>query len=504
VTIIETVQDSWQALIQAEQQGAPLAVLEQMYDHYLLLADATQRDDKAEHAPWLGRPIGHRSPPLTGQGRKRASRSTTTDDSSRLSPQSPELEREAPMQHTEHEDQQSAVAPADPQSQPLPPPALVQQVESDDPEQIFLRAVAEIDTQPLTLPRKRVKLFWQTVLELLVCLEIVGSLVGLVYGILTYPHTLVILYATESSASLTATLAVLTRPLAPVTLSRSATAPTTGHGHQEARAASGILTFYNGTFAPQAIPVGTVVTGADGVKVATLAALTVPAAQPPQFATASVAAVALTAGNSTNIAAGDIDTALSSALLAKNLSAFTGGRDARSYQAVASHDLILLTSTVNDTLAQAFPTAFPLQPGEQVLPTQCHSTTTANPAVNAEATSVTVTMVKTCSAVAYDRQQVAQQATAAFSSTRPAASYHTVGRVQTTVQRVSPFSVTISGRWVYTFSPDYEQVLAEHIAGDSPAKAQAYLLKTGVISYATIPSPLPPDAMYINFVVLVG
>jgi hypothetical protein len=375
----------------------------------------------------------------------------------------------------------------------------------DDPEQIFLRAVAEIDTQPLTLPKKqRVKLFWQTVLELLACLLTVGSLFGLICQIVTYPHILVILYAKEHPASITTTLAVPTRPLAPVTLSRSATASTTGHGHQEARAARGLLTFYNGSFAPQTIPVGTVVTGADGVKVATLAALTVPAAQPPQFATASVAAVALTAGIASNIAAGDITTALSSALLAKNLSAFRGGRDARSYQAVASHDLILLTSTVNDTLTQAFPAAFPLQPGEQALPTQCHTTTTANPAVNAEATSVTVTMVKTCSAVAYDRQQVAQQATAAFSSTRPAASYHTVGRVQTTVQRLSPFSVTISGRWVYVFSPDYQQFLAEHIAGDSPAQAQAYLLRTGAVSFASIPSTLPPDAMYINFVVLVG
>jgi hypothetical protein len=66
-----------------------------------------------------------------------------------------------------------------------------------------------------------------------------------------------------------------------------------------------------------------------------------------------------------------------------------------------------------------------------------------------------------------------------------------------------PLFVVISGKWAYTFSPDYEQLLAQQIQGDTPAKARASLLKTGVISYASVPETLPP-AMYINFLVLVG
>src|SRR5689334_5188809 len=101
------------------------------------------------------------------------------------------------MQHAEHEDEQPLVLPTALCSNPLQPVALPQPDESDDPEQIFVRAIAEIETQPLTLPKKRVNLFWQNVFEILVCLEIVGSLIGLVYQIITYPHTLVILYAKE-------------------------------------------------------------------------------------------------------------------------------------------------------------------------------------------------------------------------------------------------------------------------------------------------------------------
>jgi hypothetical protein len=116
---------------------------------------------------------------------------------------------------------------------------------------------------------------------------------------------------------------------------------------------------------------------------------------------------------------------------------------------------------------------------------------------------VTVRTSKTCSAVAYSQDELTREATAAFTQTKPAANYHIVGSVQTTLHSVSPVSVTISGKWAYTFSPDYEQLLAQSIAGDSPAKARKVLLRTGVISYVSIPSTLPP-ALYINFVVLEG
>jgi hypothetical protein len=405
------------------------------------------------------------------------------------------------MQKIEH-DEQHPVPPADPVSQPMPNVPLTQEEDDDDPEHIFLRAVAEIDTQPL--PRKSEPFTLGDVLEIAFLVAVLlFALLGSVYLAITYPHTLVVLFTKARPASITTTLDIPTRTVASVTITRSATTSTTGTGHQDARAASGILTFYNGTASQQTIAGGTVITGNDGVQVRTDQAVTLPAANPPSFGQATMTATTLQAGSRGNIPAFAMNGTVSGSVFVKNLSAFTGGRDTRDYQAVALQDLLKLTSTLNTTLTQAFTTAFPLQQGEQAIPTNCHSTTKSNHQVGEEAQSVTLTAAKTCSAVAYHRDALTRAATAAFTQTRPAANYHIVGSVETTLKSVTPLTVALSGKWAYTFSQDYEQLLAQRIAGDSPAKARASLLKTGVISYASIPNTLPA-AMYINFLVLVG
>jgi hypothetical protein len=208
-------------------------------------------------------------------------------------------------------------------------------------------------------------------------------------------------------------------------------------------------------------------------------------------------------GSAGNIAAYDVSLALSSSLTVKNLSAFTGGRDARTFKAVAAHDLTSLTTTVNTTLSQAFPNAFSLQPGEAAIVTHCTTKATPNHQAGEEAQTVTLTVSKTCSAVAYNQSQLTRAATAAFTRTRPGATYHIVGDVQTTVQHLSPFTMTLRGKWAFTFSQGYQDYLAQHIQGDDPAKARAYLLNTGVISYASVPNTLA-SADYIDFFVLVG
>lgn len=249
-------------------------------------------------------------------------------------------------------------------------------------------------------------------------------------------------------------------------------------------------------------------TGRDGVKVTTTQAITIPAADPtanpPQYVgVATISAQALLAGAAGNIAPEDIDTTYSNGVSVKNTNPFQYGRDARDYTAVVKRDLSSLTTTVKQTVTQAFTTAFIVRQGEEAIPTTCHTTATPDHQIGDEARSVTLTIVKTCSAVAYNRQQLDRLATAAFTQTRPTATYHMVGSVQTTLQSVSPFIVALSGKWAYTFSQDYEQLLAQGIQGESPAKANAYLLKTGVISYASIPATLP-SAEYITFLVLVG
>jgi hypothetical protein len=405
----------------------------------------------------------------------------------------------------ENEEKQPLAPAADPtNSHPLHPVSLVQGNENDDPDEIFLNAVAEIDTQPLIKVKKPLVIQFTDILQLFFCSSlIVCAVIGILYQAITYPHTLVVLFTQARPAQITTTLDVPTRTLAPVTLTRSLTVPTTGHGHQDATQATGTVVFYNGSATPQYVPSGSVFTGNDGVKITTVQSITVPAANLPAIGSMLVQAVALRPGSQGNIAAFDVNSALSPVLKGRNETPFTNGKDARDFHAVAQTDLDRETAQVTHTLFTAFQTAFPVRPGEQAQPTTCHTTTTADHALGQEALTVTVKMVKTCSAVAYNSQQLESLATRAFTRTKPAASYHLVGSVQTTLQSVSPLSVAMSGKWAYTFSPDYQQRLAQQIQGDTPAKARASLLKTGVISYASVPETLPP-AMYITFLVLVG
>ena len=372
----------------------------------------------------------------------------------------------------------------------------------EEADEIFRLAEAELQPMLEQLRRWRRKDLMYGLAEFLCFCIFLFSLGGIVWQCITYPHTLVVLYTKAIPFSTTATLALPTRTLAPVTLTRSATKATTGTGHQDAARATGTLTFYNGLSTVQTVQ-ATVLTGRDGVQVTVARPVAIPAATPPQFGETSVPVAATNPGAAGNIAAYDVSLALSSSLTVKNLSAFTGGRDARTFTAVAAKDIAVVTATVNGTVTRAFPTAFPLRPGEAAITTHCTTTTTPDHQAGEEAQSVTLTISKTCAAVAYSQRELTRAATAAFTKTRPGVSYHIVGDVQTTFQNVSPVTVTLSGKWAFTFSQSYQDSLAEQIQGDTPAKARAYLLKTGVISYASIPNTLA-SADYINFFVLVG
>ena len=412
------------------------------------------------------------------------------------------LESEATMQRIEN--QENDTKRRKPYHAPLPEDEHngSQVLTQKEAEEIFAQAVAELDTQPLLKTGARVTI--GDILELSFDLAVVlFFLLGSIYLAITYPHTLIILYTKAIPAHLTATLDVPTRAVAPVTLTRSATAPTTGTGHQDASAATGVVTFYNGLSIIQSVPSGTVFTGRDGERITTDQTANIPPNAPPEDGYVTVIAHALTLGMRGNIAAHDVALALSSSLTVKNLTPFTGGRNARTFRAVAAKDLQTLTVTLNETVAQAFLTAFPLQPGEAAIPTNCMTKATPTHYIGEEAQSVTLTIAKTCSAVAYHQSELTRAASAAFTQAQPGKPYHVVGSIETTVQQVSPLTVTITGKWAYTFTPAYEQLLAQHIQGDSPAKAQAYLLNTGVISYASIPNTLA-SADYINFLVLVG
>ncbi len=68
-----------------------------------------------------------------------------------------------------------------------------------------------------------------------------------VYLLFNQPTATVAIIPMSQTVTLSGTLQ-LGRVLAPITLSQARTIPTTGKGHQDARQASGTVTFYNGLF----------------------------------------------------------------------------------------------------------------------------------------------------------------------------------------------------------------------------------------------------------------
>src|SRR5258708_3233397 len=199
-----------------------------------------------------------------------------------------------------------------------------------------------------------------------------------------------------------------TRFFHPITLSQAQTAPTTGIGHENARAATGTVTFYNGLFTAQLIPQGTVFTGSDGVQVATDADVSIPAANPPMFAIASVFAHALLSGTSGNITAGDINTTISNGILVRNLGAFYGGQNATNYHTVTREDITTFSNQLKNVLLNTANRLFgkQLQRGEVLTTPQCNPMVTANRQVGQEATQVQVTVKETCKASAYSLDRI--------------------------------------------------------------------------------------------------
>src|SRR5260370_38251231 len=125
--------------------------------------------------------------------------------------------------------------------------------------------------QPLTKTQardeqtsKHVGLFMMSLL-LFLCL---ASIALQLHFILNSPIATIILIPKSQTLSLTAT-AQLGRLLSPTTLSQEKTVPTTGHGHQDAKAATRTFTFYNGSNTPQTINPGTVFPGTDGIQLQT-------------------------------------------------------------------------------------------------------------------------------------------------------------------------------------------------------------------------------------------
>src|SRR6266849_1555466 len=188
--------------------------------------------------------------------------------------------------------------------------------------------------------------------------------------------------------------------LAPVTKTIKVTAIATGKQYIPATTATGTITFYNGAIYSQIIPFGTVLKGADGIKVVTDEQAVIPPAvqtTPPTYGQVSVAAHALISGEGGNIQTGDINEACCvTSVIAQN-TLFHGGRDAYTYTSLSDQDIKNTTAPLLPTLqSQTLSTL----PNPQLNPT-CTTVTTSTPSVGKETVNAVLRITETCKALSY-------------------------------------------------------------------------------------------------------
>ncbi|MGZ3627655.1 MAG: baseplate J/gp47 family protein [Ktedonobacteraceae bacterium] len=317
----------------------------------------------------------------------------------------------------------------------------------------------------------------------------------------------------------------LGRVLSPLTISQAQLTQATGKGHQEARVATGSVTFYNGQFQDVTIAAGTIVTGGDGIAIMTDQDVTVPAANPPSFGQASVSARATSPGARGNIPADDINqVCCADSVLAKNTTAFSGGQDARTYTTVTQNDIHRVSTLLKTGLASSITGAFrdQLRPQEQLSILACSPTVASDRQPGDEATQVRVTVSESCSAVAYNSQDLETQATAVLSARavqKVGTGCSLFGAVHVSVQRASvrpstpplaSLSFTARGTWVYGISSAAQERIRNLIAGKTLDQAEKLLASLPGVKQTAIrfsgfgdENRLPKQSSLIHFAFLV-
>jgi len=281
-----------------------------------------------------------------------------------------------------------------------------------------------------------------------------------------------------------------------------ASGQTSGVAHDPATVAHGTLTFYNAATYPQTIAAGTVLTGADGVRVVTDAPASIPAGNPPLFGVITASAHAALAGARGNVAAQDVNALCCVAGVAvKNAAAFTGGQDAKIYTTVRQADIDGLERPLVDSLTQYALTGVrsQLRPYEwMVTIPACTPAISPDHVVGSRATQVTVTVAVACRAEVYDQQATLRLVASSFTqevSTALGANYAPVSQVTTTLidakvtdpkRGTLALSIEAEGVWVYQWNLEHLEALTKRIAGAQKREALALVLREEGVQTASI------------------
>ncbi len=364
---------------------------------------------------------------------------------------------------------------------------------------------------------KHVGLFMISLL-LFLCLTSIALQVNL---ILNPAIATIILIPKSQTISLNATVQ-LGRVLPPTTLSQEKTVLTTGKGHQDAKAATGSITFYNGQFNEVTIPAGTILTGNSGEQIATDHDAQIPPESqtiPPSLGQATVSAHAVTPGSNGNIPTGDINQRCCAPSILVQNTAFSGGQNERDFQTVTKQDIANVASTLKTTLAQSMQGALTgqVQSGEALVTPPCTPKITTDHQIGQEATQVHVTVSETCSGVAYNTQELENKATQLLTTQaikKLGTGYSVLGDVQVTANAATVttshpiIAFSCNGVWVYALSNQAQEHIKDLIKGKTTQVALQLLSSMPGIERVSISwdvnTKLPKDTRSIHLVILAG
>jgi hypothetical protein len=343
------------------------------------------------------------------------------------------------------------------------------------------------------------KPYWLLIpFTILCCLVFLG--VSLLVPLFTQTATVTIL-PVERTITTLAAIQVPGRKLLPLTLMQHTNTLATGHRHQDAAQAQGSITFFNGLYASQTVASGTVLTGADGVQIITTVPALIPAATPPYIGQVTILAHAIHAGSQGNIPVGDINQPCClTAVKAVNITAFTGGHNAREYLVVTREDIQHAAAPLKATLSQSEQAALhaQLHPGEALITPPCQPSTTADHHPGDEATEATVTVSLTCLGIAYAAPEVDALATQSITSHATitlGTNYVLLGDIHITIihatithptQGIATIEVKLDAIYAFQLSAGETRQLLHLIAGKPKQQALATLLQFPGIAGAQI------------------
>jgi serine/threonine protein kinase len=360
------------------------------------------------------------------------------------------------------------------------------------------------------------------------------------YGLTILPASAATLTITPISKRLTQTYAITavngtpnsTMYQAPgylitfTTPAQTKTVPASGHGHQNATAAKGTLTFSQ-VGQNSNIQTGQTLTGFDGIQIITDQAFSINVGQ-----TIDVSAHAVNAGSCCNIGAFDINyqanvidvltNQTKTTVFVANKQPFSGGQDAFDYNFVKQSDIDSVANTFVNQLTKDAQAGVEKQvkPNQQpAVDMQCKPNIKPNHKVNDRVDNVTVNVAVTCSREYVVPQEVQNAALGAFKNdalTKFGNSYMLSGsavvNAPSTGTQLSDgdvtFQVKVDGIWYYHFSDNQQQQIIQNILGKSQSSANDVLIHTPGVSKVAIATSggigwaIPTSPPSIKFVVV--